>query len=142
MNTHTGENALGCVIGISISLDRLPLRILCVPGLLARNGISCGRAQFKKYYFGLLKSNLSIVRRLASLRLSGITVAEVVLYSPANIYVLARRFLCPVSCLLSHARNSTVSEESRSIYDSKASVHICIITQYVYIGIAMGGPAL
>ena len=73
-------------------------------------------------YFGLLKPNLSIIRRLASLGLSGITVAQVVLYSPTNVYVLARRFLCPVSCL------SAVSEESRSIYDSKASVlflHIC-----------------
>ena len=73
-------------------------------------------------YFGLLKPNMSIIRRLASLWLSGITVAQVVLYSPTNVYVLARRFLCPVSCL------SAVSEDSRSIYDSKASVlflHIC-----------------
>ena len=32
-------------------------------------------------------------------------------YSPTNVYVLAR-----LSCLLSHARNSAASEESRSVY--------------------------
>ena len=60
-----------------ISLEFTPSKnLLCVFGLLARNGISCGRAQLPNIA-GLLKSNLSIVCRLVSLRLSGITVAQV-----------------------------------------------------------------
>ena len=69
MSTHTVET---CVIGIGI---QAPFKnLLCVRGLLARNGISCGRAQFKKklrVYFGLLKSNLFVVHRLAFFRING-----------------------------------------------------------------------
>ena len=74
---------------------------------------------------GLLKSNLSIVRRLASRLLSGITVALTNWHDAFSV-------LSPVS-----RRSSAVSEERRSlsrcqIYDSKASGSYYILFTYIY----------
>ena len=74
-------------------------------------------------YFGLLKSNLSIVRRLASLRLHGCSGVIVCSVSPTSVYVLARRFLCPVSCLTcAAAQFLKKAVPADALYNSKASV--------------------
>ena len=81
---------------------------------------------------------LSVVRRLASLWLSGI--------SCSGGSVLADKRLrsgttFALSCLLSHARNSAVTEESRSVYDSKAD--ICgpaVIKSALRLRVARGHP--
>ena len=89
-------------------------------------------------------------------------------YSPTNVYVLARRFLCPVSCLtrataqrLKKAVPSIFVAEAIStdvikpasrlrvarvtVQDDVRTYERIYITQYgstVYIGMAMGGSAL
>ena len=117
----------GCVIGIGISLEfRLPLRISCVcPGYWLGTASPVVEPSFKilLVYFGLLKSNLSIVRRLASLRIHGCSGVIVCSVSPTNVYVLARHFLCPVSCLTcAAAQFLKKAVPADAVYNSKASV--------------------
>ena len=124
MSTHTVE-PLGLISHRDrhlISLEfRLPLRISCVPGLLARNGISRGRAQLPQYCW-LLMSNLSIVCILASFRNHGCSDR------PAQ---------CFVSCLtraavlfLKNVIPSSAAYDRKASYCSRTVVPGCICRHF------------